>query len=238
MPSRFFMIIGHGKYILNENEGVDDFTIKNRKNVVNVITLAPPTAGCFYAPENLLNLKDGLVGKSREMNDIESFYAGIDTLENEIMGFSYCSDDWLGYDANKRGYDPSKGCSLQTNTVLEKTIIFKDDHLVAMSPEFKDLLGVWYMNEDINFTKLDPFVNKRLIEPTNGDYYSLKEIVTFLHEFFSNDDIYILDCSCNVVEFKSPGSTRHKTKKHDSRLQRRIQRNVIHRAYSVKKKWK
>jgi len=170
------MIIGHGKLSVHEADYyVNSFQSPN----VNVITFAPPTAGCMYPPENLAALRDGLSKEIKSVTNAQSFYECVKRVERQTQEWSYCDKEWLGYFSKEAGYDPSKGCGLQVDTILDKTISFQDASITS------GLMGVWDLEK-----------NEKVIFEGNS---SFRNIVQLLRTKHPQETIYILDCTCSVL---------------------------------------
>jgi hypothetical protein len=211
MPSRNYIICGHGQLMLNKHQYVDEFRSHNS----NVITLAPPTATCSYPIESLVELRNGLHLKNDSSKTVQDFYKNIFDTEKQILKTNYCNEDWIGYFSKLRGnYDTKKGCGVQMNNIQDKYFTFTDsDHI-------NNYLGIWDLETNTNIID-DDFPVEPLDEESK--IYSFSDVVNFLRYAYDDGvELNFLDCTCSVIY--------HDSGEHilDNRLQRRIQRSVLH----------
>jgi len=204
------MIIGHGKLSVHEDDYyVNTFEAPN----VNVITFAPPTAGCMYPPENLAALREGLSKEIKSVTNAQSFYEYVKRVEKQTQEWSYCDKEWLGYFSKEAGYDPSKGCGLQIDTILDKTISFHDASVES------NLMGVWDLEK-----------NENIMSEGNSTFSNIVQLLRTKHP---KEPIYILDCTCSVLMDET---NRIISPRLLHRFKRRAQRQITTRTKKTKAK--
>jgi hypothetical protein len=207
-----FMIIGHGKLSVHE----DDYYVNMFESPnVNVITFAPPTAGCMYPPENLAALREGLSKDIKSVTNAQSFYEYVKGVEKQTQEWSYCDKEWLGYFSKEAGYDPSKGCGLQIDTILDKTISFHDASIES------NLMGVWDLEK-----------NENIMSEGNSTFSNIVQLLRAKHP---KGPIYILDCTCSVLMDET---NRIISPRLLHRFKRRAQRQITTRSKKTKAKTK
>ena len=205
------MICGHGELIINEYFFIDEFMVPN----LNVFTLAPPTAQCMYAPENLQALRKKMQYYNKDSINFENLISVALREEKNILGSNYCDPDWIGFFADEQSYDPTKGCGVQNKIVQDKLLNFED----ANVPE--GILGVWDLTRGYDSNIMIDIPLQYTI--VNGEkYYKFSDIIKMCAMFvLPTNQINVLDFSCSVV-FDD-----NNTLISDPRFQRRVQRHVV-----------
>jgi hypothetical protein len=210
------LIIGHGSI----QPSLGTFTAHQ----VSVFTLAPPTASCVYPPDVLFRLRDELTNTVTESTSFLEFVSEFRESQQRHLGTDYCDKQWIGEFGKTGKYDPSKGCNVQYDEILEKQFFFRDSR--ADTPE----LGIWAYVSD-----LDDSDNNKSVQPVNvlhllpeldPNYeprYLFSQVIRYLQDSLSFDRINVIDCTCSVLMHKDQEQVSNV-----SRLQRKLQRRLVH----------
>jgi hypothetical protein len=202
------IIIGHG------NMRVDDGEIY--KSNVNVFTLAPPTASCMYHEEVIHKTRDDLTQLVNPSTSFLQFVALFRKMKKKHLGVDYCDDVWITEFAKMQKYDPSKGCNVQHNHIIEKEFYFQQDN----DPDITSGMGVWAYVHD-----REPPINiLHLFPPTKTPRYLFSDIIQFCRKsfpFHKYTNINVVDCTCSVIPGNPPRDTSL------DRTQRKWQRRLV-----------
>lgn len=216
------LIIGHGSI----QPSLGTFTAQG----VSVFTLAPPTASCCYPPDVLFRIRDELTNVVTESTSFLEYVSEFRTSQKRHLGIDYCDKEWIGEFGKTGNYDPSKGCNVQYEEILEKQFFFRDSR--ADTPD----LGIWAYVSDLNDSDNgNPVPLNKFIQPVNVLHllpeldsnfeprYLFSQVIRHLQSTLSFERINVIDCTCSVLS-----CTDQEQVQDISRLQRKLQRRLTH----------
>lgn len=208
------LIIGHGKMYMADEGYARSFTDPS----LSVFTMAPPTATSCYAPEVLAAVRDEVTNTVDSETGFVPYINAFREAQLRHMGVDYCSKDWIGAFGSDHRYDPSKGCNVQRNSILDKEYLFADDH-----PAAKLVIGIWaYVDGRDQPINILHILSPNLTADLRPRYH-FSEVIRLIRDntvFKKYTAINVIDCSCSVVV------TNQTRRVGDYRLQRRLQRQL------------
>jgi hypothetical protein len=139
-------------------------------------------------------------------------------MKKKHLGVDYCDDVWISEFAKMQKYDPSKGCNVQHNHIIEKEFYFQHD--IDPDQTITSGMGVWaYVHEhDLPINIL------HLLPPTPTPRYRFGDIIQFFRNSFLFDkytNINVIDCTCSVITGNPPRDASL------DRTQRKLQRRLV-----------